>query len=122
MKTLVRKRSSANSLSLNPLNYINHCNTDDFSNSKNLDTTVLGTLPTLIAAAKSLGKFFNDLPASASTIKVSSLFLSFADDPSSPPPPSPPPPPLLPLLLLLLSSPPGNDTALFAIEKVVSRW
>ena len=81
MKNLVRKRSSANSLSLNAPNCINHRNTGDFSSSKNLDTTAPGILPASIAAAKSFGKFFNDLPASTNTIKASFLFLSSANDP-----------------------------------------
>ena len=120
MKTLARKRSSANSLSLNPSNCINHRNTGDFSSSKNLDTIVPGTLPASIAA-KSLGKFFNNLLAFASTIRASSMFLSSTNDPSSPPLPPPPLPlPLFPLLLLL--SLPGNDMASFAMEKAVSRW
>jgi len=97
--TLAKKRSSANNLSLNPSNCINHRKNREFSSSKNLETTAPGILPARIAAAKSCGKLSTDRFASAKTIIASSLFLSSALSPSplwlllsllSPPPPPPP--------------------------------
>ena len=96
--TLAKKRSSANNLSLNPSNCINHRKNREFSSSKNLETTAPGILPARIAAAKSCGKLSTDRFASAKTIIASSLFLSSALSPSP-----------LWLLLSLLSPPPPPE-------------
>lgn len=100
--TLVKKRSSASNLSLNPPKLSSHRKTADFSSSKYRWTIVPGIFPASIAAAKSFGKLSSDLPESARAMIASPLFLSPAS-PSSPPPPpplllppmSPPPPPPL---------------------------
>lgn len=110
MTSLDKNKSSASNLSLNPPKLSNHRNTVDPSNSKNLRTIEPGTLPALMAAAKSAGKLSSDLPASASTSMASSLFRSLS---SSSPPPSPPPPPPPPL--------PGNPPP-FPAEEAAGEW
>lgn len=90
--TLVKKRSSASNLSLNPPKLSSHRNTADFSSSKYRWTIVPGIFPASIAAAKSFGKLSSDLPESARAMIASALFLS----PASPSPPPPLPPPLPP--------------------------
>lgn len=103
MPTLVKKRSSASNLSLNPPKLSSHRRAGDFSSSKYLKIIEPGIRPASIAAAKSLGMLSNDLPVSAKAIIASDLFLSPASPLPSPPPPPlppplPPPPPTMPPL------------------------
>lgn len=115
MTSLVKNKSSASSLSLNPPNFSNHPNTIDFSNSKNLRTIDPGTRPAITAAAKSAGKLSSDLPASASTSNASSLLRSLSSS-------SPPPPPLPPPLLPLPDAPPPFPAEKTVVDVEQSNW